>query len=236
MKITAIILSAGNGSRMNSKIKKQYMLVLGKPIIWHTLKVFQESSVDEIVLVTGESEREYCRKLVNEGRFTKVKQIVSGGKERYHSVYQGLLATNESEYVLIHDGARPLVSLQIIENSIKEVQKHNACIVAVKVKDTIKRVDEDGTVSDTPNRNQLWAVQTPQAFSYSLLRASYDKMMQDSGAEVTDDAMVVEKYSSNKIHVIEGKYTNIKITTPEDLETAENFLKKVEKSVDTQND
>lgn len=236
MKITAIILSAGTGSRMNSQIKKQYMLICGKPVIWHTLKAFQESSVDEIVLVTGKSEIEYCRQLVNEAGFTKVSQIVSGGKERYHSVYEGLLVANGSDYVLVHDGARPLIGRKIIEDSINEVQKREACVVAVKVKDTIKRVDSNGVVADTPDRNELWAVQTPQIFSYNLLREAYDKMMRDSCMGITDDAMVVEKYSKQSVYVIEGEYTNIKITTPEDLDTAENFLKKVKKSVDTQND
>lgn len=240
MKTTAIILSAGNGSRMNSKIKKQYMLVDGKPIIWYTLKAFQESAVDEIVLVTGKNEIGYCRELIEKSAFTKVKYIVAGGKERYDSVYEGLLETKGSEYVLIHDGARPLVSQSVIKQSIDKVQKCKACVVAVRVKDTIKRVNGNGEVVETPNRNELWAIQTPQTFEYKLVRECYEKMFDDSTEGITDDAMVVEKYSNKKVVVVEGEYSNVKITTPEDIDTAEKILKKVsknsKKSVDTQND
>lgn len=229
MRTSAIILSAGNGSRMNSKIKKQYLLLNGKPIIWHTLKAFQESDIDEIVLVTGEEERAYCADLVKESGFTKVGHIVIGGKERYDSVYAGLMMTEDSDYVLVHDGARPFISIETIHDSIEKVKECKACIVAVRVKDTIKKVDDAGVVTETPERNQLWAVQTPQSFERKLLKASYDQMMQDDCGGITDDAMVVEKYSNQKIYVIEGTYTNIKITTPEDLYTAEKFFEKSQK-------
>lgn len=236
MKVAAIILAAGKGSRMQSDIKKQYMLIDGKPVIWYSISAFQESSVDEIVLVTGKEDKEYCRELVKKNGFEKVAKIVEGGEERYDSVYKGLVACSDSTYVLIHDGARPLISNRVIEKCIHQLKKCEACVVGVPVKDTIKIVDEKGMVKNTPQRNRLWSIQTPQAFSYDLIIGAYNKMMKDKVIKVTDDAMVVELYSNQEVQVIEGDYTNIKITTIEDLIAAENFLKKSKKSVDTQND
>ena len=192
-KYTAIVLSAGKGSRMGSSVHKQYLLLCGKPVIYYTLKAFEESPVDEIVLVTGEGEEEYCRKeIVEKYKLHKVTKIVKGGKERYHSVFQGLSACEHTDYVLIHDGARPFVEQEVIRRTMDEVQKKHACIAAVPVKDTIKRVDENGKVEDTPPRKSLYTVQTPQAFSYSLIYDSYQKMIADGREDVTDDAMVVE--------------------------------------------
>ena len=165
-KYTAIVLSAGKGSRMGSSVHKQYLLLCGRPVIYYTLKAFEESSVDEIVLVTGEGEEEYCRKeIVEKYKLHKVTKIVKGGKERYHSVFQGLSACEHTDYVLIHDGARPFIEQEVIRHTMDEVQKKHACIAAVPVKDTIKKVDENGKVEDTPPRKSLYTVQTPQAFS-----------------------------------------------------------------------
>lgn len=235
MKVTAIILAAGNGSRMNSDVKKQYIELLGKPVLWHTICAFQESSVDEIVIVTGEKEIEYCKQLAIESGFYKVKKVIAGGAERYNSVYEGLIAVEEAEYVLIHDGARPVIQSATIEKCIERVKECKACVVGVPVKDTIKIVDEEGRVEDTPNRNKLWSIQTPQAFCYSLIKESYEKMLKDDVRNITDDAMVVELYSEEKVHMVQGEYTNIKITTKDDLVSAENFLKKLKKSVDIKN-
>ena len=225
-KYTAIVLSAGKGSRMGSSVHKQYLLLYGKPVIYYTLKAFEESPVDEIILVTGEGEEEYCRKeIVEKYKLHKVTKIVKGGKERYHSVFQGLNACGYTDYVLIHDGARPFIGQEVIRRTMDEVQKKHACIAAVPVKDTIKRVDENGKVEDTPPRKSLYAVQTPQAFSYSLIYDSYQKMIADGREDVTDDAMVVEAYGRAPVYVVEGSYRNFKITTPEDLEMAEFMLK-----------
>lgn len=224
-KYTAIVLSAGKGSRMGSSVHKQYLLLCGRPVIYYTLKAFEESPVDEIVLVTGEGEEEYCRKeIVEKYKLNKVTKIVKGGKERYHSVFQGLSACEHTDYVLIHDGARPFIGQEVIRHTMDEVQKKHACIVAVPVKDTIKKVDENGKVEDTPPRKSLYTVQTPQAFSYSLIYDSYQKMIADGREDVTDDAMVVEAYGKVPVYVIDGSYRNIKITTPEDLEMAEFML------------
>ena len=224
-KYTAIVLSAGKGSRMGSSVHKQYLLLCGRPVIYYTLKAFEESPVDEIVLVTGEGEEEYCRKeIVEKYKLHKVTKIVKGGKERYHSVFQGLSACEHTDYVLIHDGARPFIGQEVIRHTMDEVQKKHACIAAVPVKDTIKKVDENGKVEDTPPRKNLYTVQTPQAFSYSLIYDSYQKMIADGREDVTDDAMVVEQDTGAKILLVEGYYRNIKITTPEDMAVAEAFL------------
>lgn len=224
-KYTAIVLSAGKGSRMGSSVHKQYLLLCGRPVIYYTLKAFEESPVDEIVLVTGEGEEEYCRKeIVEKYKLHKVTKIVKGGKERYHSVFQGLSACEHTDYVLIHDGARPFIEQEVIRHTMDEVQKKHACIAAVPVKDTIKKVDENGKVEDTPPRKSLYMVQTPQAFSYSLIYDSYQKMIADGREDVTDDAMVVEAYGKVPVYVIDGSYCNFKITTPEDLEMAEFML------------
>lgn len=227
MKITAIVLSAGRGSRMKSDVHKQYIMLQERPVIAHTLTVFQNSPVDEIVLVTGAGEEEYCKKnIVDEYNLSKVSKIVTGGAERYHSVYAGLCAIQDTDYVLIHDGARPFVDLDIIQRTIAEVQEKKACIVGMPVKDTIKVADEEGRVASTPRRSALWMVQTPQAFEYQLVFQAYKKMLENEDASITDDAMVVEQMCHVPVYLIEGSYENIKITTPEDLIIADAFLEK----------
>ena len=220
----AIVLAAGKGSRMNSDVHKQYMNLAGKPVIYYSLKAFSDSPVDEIVLVTGVGEQEYCRReLIEKYQFTKVTHIVEGGAERYHSVYQGLMACANAEYVMIHDGARPFVTQDIICRAMEDVPRSRANIAAVPVKDTIKMTDETNCVTDTPRRDRLWSVQTPQTFETTLLKNSYEVMMKQEDADITDDAMVVERYGGYKVHVIMGDYRNIKLTTPEDLLIGEIF-------------
>lgn len=232
--VTAIVLSAGSGRRMGTEVKKQYLLICSKPIIWHTLRAFEMSDVDEVILVVGRDDIATTEKIIEDGNFAKVKKIVEGGKERQDSVYNGLKETDNSEYVLIHDGARPLITPEMVNRCIEEVKAQKAIVAAVPVKDTIKIVDNDNKVVDTPDRKTLWSIQTPQAFSYELIRGAFDKMIaSEVKVMVTDDAMVVEKYSDQKVSVVMGEYTNIKITTPEDIILAEKILKKFEKSVDT---
>lgn len=225
-KISAIVLAAGSGSRMNSKTKKQFMELSGKPVLWYSLFQFEKSPVEQIILVTAQEDIEYCKtEIVEKYGFTKVQHIVSGGKERYHSVMNGLEKT-DGDFVLIHDGARPLIDRQMITDSIACVEKNKACVVGVPVKDTIKIV-RGGKAVETPPRSELWITQTPQTFHTGLIREAYRKMMQSSNASVTDDAMVVEQYTEYPVYFVEGKYTNIKITTPEDILTAEILLKKL---------
>ena len=227
----AIVLAAGRGSRMKSKIQKQYLLLKGKPVLYYSLKAFEESFIDEIILVTGEEEIEYCRKeIVEKYGFTKVSHIVTGGKERYHSVFCGLQALTDCDYVFIHDGARPFVTEQILERSYETVQKEHACVVGMPVKDTIKLADENGFAKETPRRDLLWMIQTPQVFSYALVKSAYASFLEREqellaqGIKMTDDAMVVETFTDTGIRLVEGSYENIKITTPEDLRIAEALL------------
>lgn len=225
MKFTAIVLSAGKGSRMNIGTHKQYLLLNGRPVITYSLEAFEKSPVDEVILVTGQGEEEYCRKEIVEAYgFSKVGKIVAGGKERYHSVFCGLQAVTDSDYVLIHDGARPFVTEEIIARTMETVRKTNACVVGMHVKDTIKITDEKDIVKETPERNNVWMVQTPQAFSCPLISHAYEKMLLQEDAAITDDAMVVEKMCQVPVTLIEGSYRNIKITTPEDMLIAEAFL------------
>ncbi len=225
MKFTAIVLSAGKGSRMNIGTHKQYLLLNGRPVITYSLEAFEKSPVDEVILVTGQGEEEYCRKEIVEAYgFSKVGKIVAGGKERYHSVFCGLQAVTDTDYVLIHDGARPFVTEEIIARTMETVRKTNACVVGMHVKDTIKITDEKDIVKETPERNNVWMVQTPQAFSCPLISHAYEKMLLQEDAAITDDAMVVEKMCQVPVTLIEGSYRNIKITTPEDMLIAEAFL------------
>lgn len=224
-KYTAIVLAAGVGKRMNSKIQKQYMLLGGKPVLFYALDAFEKSRVDEIILVVGKGEIEYCRKeIVEKYKFHKVKKIVEGGKERYHSVYEGLKAIDTADYVLIHDGARPFLDQQILTRTMEAVKQYQACVVGMPVKDTIKITTEDGFSKETPERKHVWMIQTPQCFSYSLIFEAYQKMLQNEDATITDDAMVLEKVKGLPVKMVEGSYRNIKITTPEDLLVAEAYL------------
>lgn len=225
MKMTAIVLAAGAGKRMNTKVHKQYLLLKEKPILYYSLKAFEDSHVDEIILVTGAEEIEFCRKeIVEKYGFGKVRAIVEGGRERYHSVYEGLKAVGETDYVLIHDGARPFVSQDIIERISEAVCEYRACVAGMPVKDTIKISDEEGFAKETPNRSSVWMIQTPQAFSYPLIYDAYTRMLEKEDSTITDDAMVVERMTNYKVRLIEGSYRNIKITTPEDLLIAEQLL------------
>ena len=226
-KCTAIVLAAGSGSRMGTAIQKQYLELEGKPVLYYCLHVFQESRyIDEIVLVTGEREIDYCReKIVQQYGFDKVVQIVAGGKERYESVYHGLKYV-EDGIVFIHDGARPFVDEEMVERAYECVLRDQACVVGMPVKDTIKIVNERQRVESTPDRATLWAIQTPQVFSADLLLEAYGKLMKQNLIQVTDDAMAVEKMLNHEVKVFTGKYENIKITTPEDLVIAKAFLDK----------
>lgn len=227
---TAVVLAAGSGSRMKSNVKKQFMDMLGKPLIYYALKQFQDSPVDDIILVTGEDAISYCKEeIVEKYHFTKVKKIVAGGKERYNSVYNALKEA-EGEYVLIHDGARAFVDQEIIARAMAGVKEYKACVIGMPVKDTIKVVDEEGYAVDTPKRSTLWQVQTPQCFVTEEIREAYEKMMNTSQDGITDDAMVMEQYGTRRIRLLEGNYNNLKMTTPEDILVGEMLLKKSEKN------
>lgn len=228
-KYAAIVLAAGSGKRMNSQVHKQYLIIQDRPVLYYSLKEFEDSAVDEIVLVVGKGEEEFCRReIVDKYGISKVKAIVEGGKERYHSVFEGLKQTSDADYVLIHDGARPFVNQDIIRRCMQEVQKYQACVVGMPVKDTIKIADEEGYAKQTPDRKNVWMIQTPQTFSYALIYEAYEEMLKTEDTAITDDAMVLERIKGKKSKLIEGSYRNIKITTPEDLLIANVYLQNPE--------
>lgn len=225
---TAIVLAAGSGKRMGTKVQKQYLELAGKPILYYSLQAFEDSPlIDDIILVTVEEQIAYCKEeIVEKYHISKVRKIVAGGKERYDSVWNGLQEVDFGGYVFIHDGARPFVTNEIIERAYNEVIECRACVVGMPVKDTIKIADEDGYIAQTPNRKYVWQVQTPQVFETELVKAAYAKMMEQPDVNVTDDAQVVESMMYEEVKLVEGSYENIKITTPEDLEIAKIFVKK----------
>ena len=224
---TAIVLAAGQGKRMHSRIQKQFLEIGGKPILYYSMKCFQESPlIRDIILVTGEDMISYCQKeIVEKYGFTKVSKVTAGGKERYDSVYAGLLCCQDTDYVYIHDGARPFVTEEMIQRGYEAVKRTNACVMGMPSKDTVKLADPSGYIKETPDRKIVWNIQTPQIFSYELIRGAYESIRQKDMSNVTDDAMVVEQETGTKILLVEGSYQNIKITTPEDLAVAEAFLR-----------
>lgn len=219
-----IIVAAGRGTRMGTKESKQYLQLADKPILVHTLELFQSmDTVKEAVLVVGSDDVERCRNWVTHYGITKVKSVVAGGDERQHSVYCGLKALS-TDWVMVHDGVRPLVTAAAVQSCCAKAEQSGAAVLAVPVKDTIKQVDEAGVIVSTPDRRSLWAIQTPQAFRRVLLLEAHERARAEQFIG-TDDAMVVERLGANVI-VAEGEYTNIKITTPEDLPWAEFLLTK----------
>ncbi len=226
---TAIVLAAGQGRRMGTKTPKQFLSLGGKPVLAYSLQCFQESPlVDEILLVTGEEMQEYCRREILEAyHLTKVRKIVSGGAQRYDSVFNGLSACRrDTAYVLIHDGARPFVTGDMVRRTMEAVWEYGACTTGMPSKDTVKIADDRGCVKSTPPRSRVWNVQTPQAFSYPLLLEAYACMRGKDMSQVTDDAMLVERMGGVLVKFVEGSYKNMKITTPEDLQLAELLLTK----------
>lgn len=220
--ISAIILAGGKGKRMGAKISKQYIELNGKPILYYTLKRFVDcEGIDKIILVLPKDEIEYCNKEILENTL-KVDMIVEGGKERQDSVYNALQKINDSEIVLIHDGARAFVSERVIKDGIKYAKIYGAAAPGVMPKDTIKVVDENGFSDSTPDRSKLLAIQTPQTFKLEIIKECHEKV-KENNISVTDDTMVVEMYN-NKVYLYNGEYTNIKVTTPEDLILAERLI------------
>lgn len=227
----AIVLAAGKGSRMHMDIQKQYATILGKPVIAYTLDAFEASKVDDIILVVGEGEIPFAREqIVNRFGYTKVSQIVTGGKERYESVYKGLCAAKDSTYALIHDGARAFITPDLIAQCIRDVISYDACVMAVPVKDTIKIVDEKQYSVSTPDRKVMWQMQTPQCFRLPEIREAYRRMLESGDTTMTDDAMVMEKYGSRRVKMTMGSYENIKLTTPGDFILGEAILKNMNKA------
>ena len=229
-RIFALIPAAGMGKRMGAGSNKQYLMLDGMPILARTVRTFQEAPfIEAIYLVIPEQEIPFCRsEVVERYGFSKVRAIVAGGSERQHSVRNGLEAMEgigPDDLVLIHDGVRPFISVEVMKSAADAAQGAGAAVVAVPVKDTVKVV-RDGVITDTPAREQLWLAQTPQAFRYGLIRAAHDRAA-DEGFLGTDDASLVE-HRGGLVRIVTGDYRNIKITTPEDMVLAEAFLQEKE--------
>lgn len=217
-KVTALIPCAGQGKRMGGRVSKQFLRINDRPLLAYTLDPFQKHPlIDDIILVTREEDIPFCwEEIVQKEGFSKVSQVVAGGQERQDSVYQGLLALDkETDWVVIHDGARPMISWKTINAVLEAAVEKGAAIVGVPAKDTIKLVNPDLTVQDTPPRELLWHIQTPQVFRKTLILKAYQEAIAH-GWQGTDDASLVEKLGV-PVYVVQGEYTNIKITTPEDF-------------------
>jgi len=227
MKIAAIIPAGGSGLRMGYSIPKTYLTFDSVPIIVHTLRIFQDSSlVDDVYLVVQENDREYAKnEIVEKYALKKVKKIIAGGKERQDSVNQALSClTDEHEFVVIHDGIRPLLEKELLETTIHVAIKEDAAITGVPVKDTVKSINKHGTIKKTIDRRNLFLIQTPQVFKKDVIVEAYLNAYRDRYYG-TDDSSLVERLGI-PVKMVEGNYENIKITTPDDLILAELIAQK----------
>lgn len=239
---TAVILAAGSGSRMKSGTPKQFMPLLGKPLICYALEAVEESDIiDDCILVTGAKDLVWVsEEIVRKYHYRKVDTVIAGGEERYASVASAMrlirsndmAVPNRDGYVFIHDGARPFLAEKILRDTYEAVQEYGACVSAVHSKDTVKIADEEGFVKETPDRTLVWNMHTPQVFETRLIVGAYaalEKNLQElkqKGVHITDDAMVVEYFANHRVKLVEGSYENIKLTTPEDFVIAEKILHK----------
>jgi len=225
MAVLALIPAAGIGRRMGADVSKQFLTLAGRPILAHTLDIFQSSSlVDAIILVVPRQEQDLCRRLVlASGPYSKLRPLVDGGAERQDSVRNGLLASGAAadDIVLIHDGVRPLFDPDHLPELIATAEKNGAAVLGVPVKDTIKRVAA-GRVTETPPRTDLWLAQTPQAFPFAVIAEAHEQARTE-GFAGTDDASLVERLG-RPVTMVKGDYRNLKITTPEDLLVAEALM------------
>jgi 2-C-methyl-D-erythritol 4-phosphate cytidylyltransferase len=223
--LSAVIVAAGSGTRMGSAECKQYLTLGDKPVLVHALEAFQRcDAVRSIVLVVRADDVERGRRLALEYNIGKCSAVVAGGADRQQSVYAGLQALDrETEWVMVHDGVRPFVTVEQIERLWAAVQRHEAAVLAVPVKDTVKLVHPEGWIEATPDRSRLWAIQTPQAFRLDMLIRAHEAAQRD-GFRGTDDAVLVERIGQ-RVRIVEGDYSNIKMTTPEDMQWGSFWLK-----------
>lgn len=221
-----VIVAAGSGKRMGAERNKLWLPLGGEPIWVHTVRLFAgHPEIGEVVLVVNSRDRQEIQDWLDQNQEKQKVTVVLGGAERQDSVRNGLAAlSSQCAYVLVHDAARPFVTGEQISELIRQVRTDGTSIMAVPVKDTIKVVGADGIVQSTPARESLWAVQTPQAFLVSLLKEAHEAAVQ-AGYAGTDDAMLVE-WLGHPVRVMRGSYENIKITTPDDLWTGEEILRR----------
>ncbi len=224
--LRVVIAAAGKGSRMGSSTNKQYMLLNGRPVLSYSLDFFEKLHVvSQMVVVCAPDEVDYCRQqIVRRFKFNKVAAVVPGGQERQDSVWAGLqqLGT-DTDLVAVHDGARPLLSVEVLSRLLVEAREWGAAIPGIPSKDTVKLGDRDGFVRQTLDRTAVYAIQTPQVFNFNELLTSY-REAREEGFMGTDDASLFERYIG-RVKIVPGDYNNIKITTPEDMAVAEALLK-----------
>ncbi|UCB48113.1 MAG: 2-C-methyl-D-erythritol 4-phosphate cytidylyltransferase [Deltaproteobacteria bacterium] len=228
LKTVAIIPAAGTGVRMENERPKQFLNVDGRPLLAVTLEKFQVcAAVDSIILVAPQGDVKYCRsQIVDRHHLTKVEKVVAGGERRQDSVRLGIEASGgDYGLVLIHDGVRPLVTPDLIVRVIQAAQEHRAVITGLCAKETVKEIDENALVVRTYDRQKVWLVQTPQVFRYEDILMAHRRAVERGWAEVTDDALLIEK-AGIPVKVLEGTEGNIKVTTPQDLELVKFLLKR----------
>ncbi|MCP1146502.1 2-C-methyl-D-erythritol 4-phosphate cytidylyltransferase [Lysinibacillus endophyticus] len=224
MQYEVVLPAAGSGKRMGAGQNKLFLLLANKPILIHTLEVFeQDENCTGIWLAVKPEEREFIQQLLREYQITKVKGLPDGGEERQHSVHSCIKEMEQVEIVLVHDAARPFITQNIIASLVKRAIEQGAAIAGVKAKDTMKKV-KDGIIVETVDRESLWMIQTPQAFRYDLLAEAED-VAEKVGFLGTDEAMLVERLGY-PVHIVEASYDNLKMTTKEDLVLGEAILKK----------
>jgi 2-C-methyl-D-erythritol 4-phosphate cytidylyltransferase len=223
--VNAIIVAAGKGVRMGSAKRKQYLLVAGRPILYHTLRQFDAcTSVDHICLVVPKQDLGYCyEKVTKPAKLKKPVKLIPGGLERQQSVFRGLEALdNKKGLVAIHDGVRPLIETSIIEACILNASENGACVPGIPVIDTIKRTNQKGMITSTVQRKNLWSIQTPQVFEYRIIMEAHHRAIKDA-FKGTDDASLVERLGY-PVAIVNGSKSNIKVTTEEDLFIASKLL------------
>lgn len=226
--IAALIVAAGQGKRMGADLPKQYLKLAGKPIVFHTLKGFDRCTpITRIILTAPEADLEYCQnEIIGPANLHKPVTLVTGGVRRQDSVFNGLNTMAASEgIVLIHDGVRPFFSNELINACITGADKYGACIPAIPVFDTLKRVDSKNSIRTTLPRDQLYMAQTPQTFRLPLIIKAHAEALRQ-GWQATDDASLVENMGE-PVHIVQGVRENLKITTPEDLAWAEDHFKNI---------
>ncbi|NGZ78101.1 2-C-methyl-D-erythritol 4-phosphate cytidylyltransferase [Saccharibacillus alkalitolerans] len=229
--LSVIVVAAGRGSRMGTKESKQFLELGGRPLFLRAIETFGRfERTAEIIVVTGESDVERCSRYIGEAGCPLVKTVVAGGAERQHSVYEGLKLAS-SPWVMVHDGVRPFIRTEDIASCYEEMLRRGAAVLAVPVKDTIKTVDAEGVIVDTPDRSLLWAIQTPQGFRRQQLLQAHERADAE-GFVGTDDAMLAERLGV-QVGIARGDYTNIKITTPEDLVYGEFLLRAEQKETES---
>lgn len=224
--VYAVVVAAGRSTRMGTGVDKQLLSLAGRPVLWYTLRVFEEAAVvtGYVLVVPAGRENYFNRLVLDEWRFGKLAAAVAGGDQRQESVWRGLSAVPpDTPVVLVHDGARPLVSVTEVTAVAKEAGRWGAATLAVPVKDTVKEADQRGFVVRTPPREALWLTQTPQGFTYALLMQAH-REGREKGFSATDDAALVEALG-HPVRLVHGSYRNIKITTPGDLAVAEVLLR-----------